>query len=379
MSKARAQKHRAVSSDTVTNTQSPEQSGGCFFTLVRWQGLKMTIGTGIFFAALLLSSVYFYQITQDRWNWLKIGKWTLKIGSGLIVLGVLLTGGTFVYFQIQNIPHKQTEYAGLNLGMSMTEVKYVKGVPNDMTNKKQGLFDDLIPKGIAQKHRATYIVTSPDGIEYEVTAPEGANEQEILDYAQQYHKGTQDDEAYPSVRKRIAEKEMTSDAQFTPEQRSRLAEIEANALARRAEAETMTPEQQQALANARRRRAEAETNKFNDNNYGLPSGFNLDAAYLVYGGLHAIFSKTDNTLRMIGCIGNGRGQCPRLFNLRDGSSEAEVIKTLGKPSDVEIDQNLIKRIEYNNLNAWFLLKQQHVYMLGIKDFSYHKIVRQDQQ
>jgi len=35
MSKAYAQKHRAVSCDTDENTQSPEQSGGFFLTTAR--------------------------------------------------------------------------------------------------------------------------------------------------------------------------------------------------------------------------------------------------------------------------------------------------------------------------------------------------------
>jgi len=85
----------------------------------------MSLGTAIFLASLLLSLIYLYKITRDRWNWRKGANRLLKMIGFVILAGLVLWAGLW----IRNRPSVRNEYAGLRLGMTMAEVKYTKGLP----------------------------------------------------------------------------------------------------------------------------------------------------------------------------------------------------------------------------------------------------------
>lgn len=92
----------------------------------------MTIGLGIFFGAAFLGLIYLYNITRDRWNWKKVSRWILGSAAGLIILLLLIFGCFFGYGQFHERAKKQTEYDGLKIGMTQTEVKYANGDPENV-------------------------------------------------------------------------------------------------------------------------------------------------------------------------------------------------------------------------------------------------------
>ena len=87
----------------------------------------MDLGTSIFLSTLLFSVVVLYGITKDRWNWGRLVKRTSIWCFGLIVLGAATDGGLHLYNQIPPTVARQTQYAGLRLGMTKDEVLYIKG------------------------------------------------------------------------------------------------------------------------------------------------------------------------------------------------------------------------------------------------------------
>ena len=100
----------------------------------------MELGTAVFLSSIAVCVVLLYGFTKDRWSWRRIIFRTL-IG----IVGLAVIGGTLIVaaqYWDQLVPIKlarQTEYAGVRLGMSRDEVKYVKGVPpNVVTDDKDG-------------------------------------------------------------------------------------------------------------------------------------------------------------------------------------------------------------------------------------------------
>src|SRR5437762_2426291 len=90
----------------------------------------MSVGTGIFLAAVILSAVYLYGITRDRWRWGKIiRRGVVGVGCAAVLVGVGVAAVTG-YGWIAARPKPQTEYAEIRLGMSMADVKYARGYPS---------------------------------------------------------------------------------------------------------------------------------------------------------------------------------------------------------------------------------------------------------
>jgi len=90
----------------------------------------MSAGLAILLVGFLFAGLYLYKVTRDRWNWRRVARWSLiSLGSlvGLVILGGV---GLFVFYRVDNWPHKQTAYEDLYLGMTMAEVKYIKGIPS---------------------------------------------------------------------------------------------------------------------------------------------------------------------------------------------------------------------------------------------------------
>jgi hypothetical protein len=105
----------------------------------------MSLGLSIFLSALVFAVIYLYRLTRDRWNWRKIVK-RLSLGILLFVL-LIAFAVTGFYFWSAWIP-KQAEYAGLRLGMTMDEVKYIKQKPDStyIDNCRQ-LLSSRLPGG----------------------------------------------------------------------------------------------------------------------------------------------------------------------------------------------------------------------------------------
>jgi hypothetical protein len=97
----------------------------------------MAVGTGIFFAALLIALVLLYATTKDRWRWRTFVKRTAFAVLLLAVAGLLTVAG--VYFWNNLPPGLQKQYAGLEIGISTAEVLYRRGSPNSVLG--EGLKD----------------------------------------------------------------------------------------------------------------------------------------------------------------------------------------------------------------------------------------------
>jgi hypothetical protein len=89
----------------------------------------MSVGTGIFLSALVFAFLILCLFTRDRWHWRRAARWSLVTAGSFALLVALGVVGAFVYEKVRNMPRKQTAYAELVLGMTMPEVKYVKGYP----------------------------------------------------------------------------------------------------------------------------------------------------------------------------------------------------------------------------------------------------------
>jgi hypothetical protein len=89
----------------------------------------MSIGWGIFLSSLILSAVILYGVTKDRWNWRKTAR-TVGLGVvSVLVLAIGTWGVIYVWDQLPVSVSKQTQYAGLRIGMPQDEVMYIKGYP----------------------------------------------------------------------------------------------------------------------------------------------------------------------------------------------------------------------------------------------------------
>lgn len=90
----------------------------------------MELGTAIFLSSIAISVVLLYGFTKDRWSWRRV-----FFRSFVAILVIASVSAVMIFaaqYWNQIFPTKlnrQAEYAGVRLGMSRDEVRYVKGVP----------------------------------------------------------------------------------------------------------------------------------------------------------------------------------------------------------------------------------------------------------
>lgn len=215
----------------------------------------MSIGLGIFLSSLIFAAVGLYLTTRDRWDWFRVGRW-IAIGAGsLALLAFVGSGMMWGYQKIVNLPTRQTTYADLTLGMTMQEVKYVKGVPG-MVNQ------------------------------------------------------------------------------------------------------TMKPWAPVATS-------ELRTNQRIENY--LTWIYASDPNTLEDGTIAAYFSEKTRRLTEVRCYSESYFRCPSVFGLHDGSTEKDVIDTLGQPNVQRIEDSGIKDLTYSSLDLLFRLQQKKVFSLTIYD------------
>lgn len=88
----------------------------------------MTVGTGIFLAAIVISLTALFIATKDRWNWKKILLWPL----GVCVAGGLAMWGYFEYqkrFPEKPEPTIHNSFWDIPLGATPDDVFFLKGKP----------------------------------------------------------------------------------------------------------------------------------------------------------------------------------------------------------------------------------------------------------
>src|SRR5713226_1256429 len=89
----------------------------------------MTLGTGIFLAALVVSATLLFGFTRDRVSWGRALKRLFFGAVGLAAIGAISVVG---YQWYQDRPTRQVSYCDLSLGMLDSEVLYVKGTPQEL-------------------------------------------------------------------------------------------------------------------------------------------------------------------------------------------------------------------------------------------------------
>lgn len=86
----------------------------------------MSVGTGIFLSALLLSVVILFAVTKDRWNWKRI----LKLGLLLPTTFALALGiGLYIYDWQSDRPASQVQFNNIPITATPADVKFLKGEP----------------------------------------------------------------------------------------------------------------------------------------------------------------------------------------------------------------------------------------------------------
>lgn len=94
----------------------------------------MTIGTGIFLSTLCLIALYLCK--SIKFNWKRLLKVSLLVIFAGVLFGFLCFIASSAYDQkYKFFPVKQNDYADISLGMTMSEVKYLKGSPSFVIEK----------------------------------------------------------------------------------------------------------------------------------------------------------------------------------------------------------------------------------------------------
>lgn len=107
----------------------------------------MSIGTGIFLAAILLSITIIFTVTRHNWNWKKI---TAYLIAAPIALAAALLASTFAYQYISSLPTKMNRFQDVSLGASKDDVLFIKGEPAKRENDSRWTYknNDLYSENV---------------------------------------------------------------------------------------------------------------------------------------------------------------------------------------------------------------------------------------
>ena len=92
----------------------------------------MSLGLGLFLSTIVLSLVFLYRWTRDRWNW---KKGLIRFGLGIAAILAFGAIGIYAYIRYENRLVPQAGYYDLALGMTKDEVYYVKGHPPEVLER----------------------------------------------------------------------------------------------------------------------------------------------------------------------------------------------------------------------------------------------------
>ena len=101
----------------------------------------MSLGTGIFLAAVVIGLVMLFSATKDRWNWWKGFK---RLGIGLIVLIGIGVGIYFGFKPIRELidrPKPFQEMAGVKRGESQADAPAAGQLPPPLAGANSSTLD----------------------------------------------------------------------------------------------------------------------------------------------------------------------------------------------------------------------------------------------
>lgn len=116
----------------------------------------MTLGTGIFLAALLLSATWLYIATRDRWRWKRI---VAVLVGGTLSMAASVALGIWGYTEWQDRPYQMNELNGIRLGTTERDVRFYKGAPSS-SSKDEWIYEVRDYKGDTE---LSYVVNFDGG------------------------------------------------------------------------------------------------------------------------------------------------------------------------------------------------------------------------
>ncbi|MDX1000809.1 hypothetical protein GOE08_06860 [Sinorhizobium medicae] len=129
----------------------------------------MSLGTGLFLSALVLSLVILYAVTRDRWNWRRIALWG-TLGPMAVILVVSSVG--YLVWLWEDRPRPLESFFGIALRASEQDVRFMKGKPTSRAADGAWVYD--IKDSSNGAIVATYRVQFRDGkVRYVFYAPAG--------------------------------------------------------------------------------------------------------------------------------------------------------------------------------------------------------------
>src|SRR5207253_4773538 len=84
----------------------------------------MSLGLGIFLSSLFLGTIVLFIITRERWRW-------KRILLGFMGFLAIFATTFYTYIVIQRMPQVQNAAWGISLNTSKSDVKFLKGEPNE--------------------------------------------------------------------------------------------------------------------------------------------------------------------------------------------------------------------------------------------------------